>query len=138
VEALGLDLCAETTGGADQQAIQTTNVGTSKTPCVPQARKTQTERSNRVSDESMMALARTGGPKKASPKDCACEHKSLLEMKEMQYLSSYCQPGKALHGQKCFNEDCDNGIVNAGLPKSPVWGGQAFILLLRDSDNAGR
>jgi hypothetical protein len=86
----------------------------------------QTERSNQVSDESLMALARTGGPKKASPKDCACEHESLLEMKEMQYLSSYCQPGKALHGRKCFNEDCDNGIVNAGWPKSPVWGGQAF------------
>jgi hypothetical protein len=47
-------------------------------------------------------------------------------MKEMQYLSSHCQPRKALHGRKCFNEDCDNGIVNAGWPKLQVWVGQAF------------
>jgi hypothetical protein len=113
-------------GGAYQQATQTTNVDTNEAPCVPKAKKRQAERSNQLSAESMMALARTGGPKKASPKDCACEHESLLEMKEMQYLSSYCQPGKALHGMKCSNEDCDNGIVDAGWPKSPVWGGQAF------------
>jgi hypothetical protein len=110
VEDLGRDLCVEATGGAYQQAIQTTNVETNMAPCVPKAKKRQTERSNQLSDESMMALVRTGGLKKASPKDCACEHESLLEMKEMQYLTSYCQPQKALHGRKYSNEDCDNGI----------------------------
>jgi hypothetical protein len=76
-----------------------------RVPVVSPVEKPKRKRRHQVSDEAAKTIARTG-PKKANPKDCDCEHESLLAMKAVEWLPTSCQPGKALHGMKCFNKEC--------------------------------
>jgi hypothetical protein len=96
-----------------------------RVPVVSPAEKPKRKRLHQVSNEAAKAISRTG-PKNANPKDCGCEHESLLAMKAVEWLPTYCQPGRALHGMKCFNEECESGVVSPNWPKQYESRGHAY------------